>query len=999
MGPAHLFKRALNKLGLALEDVEQLTRAVKAGNLKKIIKLAERGVDLKNVVLDERGNTAAHYAAMHGRAEIFDFLAEHDAINTCNQRGQTPLDFAEKNKRPQQELEALTSYGAVSSKRLLMDAAKLGDLKKIEKLAERGVNLNAVDEHGNTAAHYAAMHGRAEIFDFLAKHDAINTCNQRGQTPLDFAEKYNRPQQELKVLISYGAVSSKQLLIKAVRSGDVEKIRELAERGVDLNAVLDVHGNTAAHYAAEREDVEHEDQEREDAKIIDFLAEHNAINNCNGWGQTPLDRALYLKCGKARDCLSENGAVSSAQLLAEAVWSDDVEKIRELAERGVDLNVVLDKYGNTAAHYAAYKENTEILAFLVEHDAISTCNGRGMTPLDTVSNHSKSQDCLIKNGAFFSWQLIAKLGEAVWSGDVEKIRELAERRVDLKNVVLDERGNTAAHYAAYKENAEMLNFLAEHDAISTCNGLGLTPLDIAKKFISRPEWETLAEIKAASPTINELMDAAKEGNLKKIEELARRRIDLNAVDRKGNTAAHYAAEDEKGDAVAEREKTKILRFLATHNAINNCNQDGRTPLDIYNGPQQERDALISMNAVSSVQLITELMTAAWLGEVERIKQLSKQRVDLKATDAIGNTAAHYATEVERIEVLRFLAAHNAINTCNLLRQAPLDIAKDSNYVGSGVFLISNGAISMELTQAVERKDFATIDKVVGEIEELGRKDENFNIKPLIEQYSQLLEFTILQQDHEATQALLKINADMLKAPNDVGDNLQNMAQTIDPPEERDRKNILMLRYALADHNYEVIQVLIEMIAEESNTLENFNKSQQNAAESTALTLEYLEKLNEISFAIISAGEKHADGSDNDIKEVYRLIKECASTFNVSKSIISEKLEKITQKTETPINWHLKTLSLLRLAIKQKNEKAIAPLLAICKKYQFNQEEREYFFDGRKDKDLQLLKFIASNKSYRLAPTLFRGMQRNNFNSVEETQRKSSRKPSHSGCRR
>ncbi len=72
----------------------------------------------------------------------------------------------------------------------LLDAARKGDLKRVQKLLEAGADVNQRDNTGFTALHWAAMTNKLEVAKLLLRKKAdINAREYQYQlTPLDVAK-------------------------------------------------------------------------------------------------------------------------------------------------------------------------------------------------------------------------------------------------------------------------------------------------------------------------------------------------------------------------------------------------------------------------------------------------------------------------------------------------------------------------------------------------------------------------------------------------------------------------------------------------------------------------------------------------------------------------------------------------------------------------------------------------------------------------------------------
>lgn len=74
----------------------------------------------------------------------------------------------------------------------LLDKVKNKDVSAVETLLSKGENINAANEQGNTALHYAVATGNVRMVELLLAHDAdMNIKNNKGWTPLGIAEKKN----------------------------------------------------------------------------------------------------------------------------------------------------------------------------------------------------------------------------------------------------------------------------------------------------------------------------------------------------------------------------------------------------------------------------------------------------------------------------------------------------------------------------------------------------------------------------------------------------------------------------------------------------------------------------------------------------------------------------------------------------------------------------------------------------------------------------------------
>lgn len=117
-------------------------------------------------------------------------------------------------------LLAVPAYADVNE---LLDKVKNKDVSAVETLLSKGENINAANEQGNTALHYAVATGNVRMVELLLAHDAdMNIKNNKGWTPLGIAEKKN--------------VGSVYDVLKNKKAADEAKVKKEAEIKAKLEA-------------------------------------------------------------------------------------------------------------------------------------------------------------------------------------------------------------------------------------------------------------------------------------------------------------------------------------------------------------------------------------------------------------------------------------------------------------------------------------------------------------------------------------------------------------------------------------------------------------------------------------------------------------------------------------------------------------------------------------------------------------------------------------------
>jgi len=130
--------------------------------------------------LQEINNTSVslHDAARRGDLQkVQEFLKDGKDVNSKDFKGVTPLGYA-------------VGHDQLSTVKVLIDAK---------------ANVNDVDSAGNSAVHFAAGYGRVKVLEhLLARGGNASKVNQMGMTPMAAAQQNNQ-QQAIAILKRHGA--------------------------------------------------------------------------------------------------------------------------------------------------------------------------------------------------------------------------------------------------------------------------------------------------------------------------------------------------------------------------------------------------------------------------------------------------------------------------------------------------------------------------------------------------------------------------------------------------------------------------------------------------------------------------------------------------------------------------------------------------------------------------------------------------------------------------
>jgi ankyrin repeat protein len=279
-------------------------------------------------------------------------------------------------------------------------------LKPGSEISHELGDINAKDEKGETALHYAASQGHEEMVRLLLEMGAdISGRNVDGWTALHHAAFWGHS----KVVIVLLAVDEDVTGVNhegwtalhcAVKSGHTDAVQELLKRGADPKAKTK-NGSTALHIA-----LRFPPNKSEMADMLLHVGVDINAQDANGW--TPLHIAVRYSNG-------DSGPVK--QLLKH----DSLEKIG-------------DNEGWTALHLAMLKGFREIAAILEEEDSVDTMNRVGWSPLHL----------------------------AVLSHDIGRLKAALDAGEDIG--VKDKDGRTPLHHAVRLRHKESIIALANADS-------------------------------------------------------------------------------------------------------------------------------------------------------------------------------------------------------------------------------------------------------------------------------------------------------------------------------------------------------------------------------------------------------------------------------------------------------------------------------------------------------------------------------------------------------
>jgi ankyrin repeat protein len=210
---------------------------------------------------------------------------------------------------------------SAAAKSEVADAASRGDITAVRALIAQKADVNAPQNDGATALHWAVFKSNRELVDILLKAGANpKAANREGSTPLWLAS-VNGDAPIIEALLTAGADPNEQLplgrtpLMTAARTGNVAALKVLVDHGADVNAKEAQRGTTPLMWAA---DEGH-------AAAVKFLIERGADIAARS---NPAQRGRGPALGKANDPRKAVAAQGAAVAAGNAL---DLRQIREAA--------------------------------------------------------------------------------------------------------------------------------------------------------------------------------------------------------------------------------------------------------------------------------------------------------------------------------------------------------------------------------------------------------------------------------------------------------------------------------------------------------------------------------------------------------------------------------------------------------------------------------------------------------------------------------------------
>lgn len=352
------------------------------------------------------------------------------------------------------------AHPAFGAKHEAMFAAIVdGNLEKVKKLIDEGIDLNAYDDEGYTPLAMACVQSEAAIVRLLLDSGAtIDQANHFGWTPL------------MQACLNY--------------SGDISAISELLANRANVNA-RNIGGETPIMRVVGQNKIPLVKFLLEHGAQVDEIA-HNDRNNfilamANGWRE---EAEVFLNAGADPNFTHPSDFWTPLMYAVKNGWAD---LAAQLLAKGADLESTTAEDQETALTMAARMGVGGGGRFFLEKGANPNHQNRhGLTALFWASQNGNAAMVgdLLAKGA--DTELADETGQtplmiALVTGRAEIVRLLLENGANASHV--QKTGDwTPLHRAVDSENIELVRLLLQYQADKNHrNRQGETPLDLAKK--------------------------------------------------------------------------------------------------------------------------------------------------------------------------------------------------------------------------------------------------------------------------------------------------------------------------------------------------------------------------------------------------------------------------------------------------------------------------------------------------------------------------------------
>ena len=357
-----------------------MKKAIASNNLQEVKALVSNGADIhmKDGKYSKSGGfSLLHYAVQANDKEIFDyFVSLGVSLHVENKLKTSLLHLASKHNSIDIAKFLIAENFNINEKDYHEKTPflKAKSIEMIQLFLDNGADINTTTKGGYSLLHNLIDDKYIDVVKFLLDNgiDTSLQTTRKKETALDIAIDYEE-EACIKLLKNYGVqkspfLVSQKVIFDAVEKGDLEKVKELIESGIDIN-IQDDSGDTLLIVALENKHTE----------IAYYLLDNGANADVLGFdNHIALHVAVELNDLKCLDAVlsktTDLEVLSYGEFgtpLHTACFGSNEEVVRKLLDKGADIDA-LDNYARTPLHIACMEYQESLANFLISNGADQT---------------------------------------------------------------------------------------------------------------------------------------------------------------------------------------------------------------------------------------------------------------------------------------------------------------------------------------------------------------------------------------------------------------------------------------------------------------------------------------------------------------------------------------------------------------------------------------------------------------------------------------------------